>query len=439
MATQQRGAKISRAVDNKVTLYKNCIINQGKQTLFFLVNLYNYNMYTSNSIENQLDQFYNLIVNIENSFPSLKFSVLSFNDIISPSKYVDSFIKTVRLWNPDFVPTDAFLNNVHSLSKNYCFLAINIDEKKNFDFNEVTIGGLIKESKDKVLDLFANYEQQSIDTKKIDDISTTIDNLGQLMIKPAPEEIVLAYYLGRVFPSYSLVVGEDEDYYQNKAIISYLQQEFIPYFNYFEMTNQGVELFNVQRKTTYGCVIDIIEFPMEVTDFFSLQHPELIVNCQTMSKRQAVVEFSRARADLRYEEETAAVAAADTGDVNFELSDYHDLAELGRAGAETGKKIVKADIHILVLANSKEKLDRERTRLISMLKEQNIIATFASEQAKTYVNSFIRLRPTNYPFLMDLRYPLTFRLNQGNAICDVDSQFTAPVIGHYVNVSEATS
>lgn len=421
---------------NKVTLYNNCIVYHGQKTLYYLVNLYNYNLYTEQSTGTQLDALTNLILNIENSLSELKFSIFRFQDVVSGDEYINLFLKTVRMWQPDFQLTPEFESNVTSLSKDYCFLAINIDEKKNIDFNQTSIKDIINEYKNNFIDIFAATEQQQIDTKKIDDLNTTILNMGRNLIRPCPEEILFSYYLSRVFPSYDLVF-DSNSYQQNKAVISWLKQDFIDHFNYFEMTNSGVELFQAPQQITYGSVIDIIEFPDEIpSEQWPLIHNGMVINNKTLTKNQAKLKFKRKRADLEYEEDTA--AQADSQDVFYDLADCKDIVELGIAAVSMGKKIVESDIHILVLANDLDELNRQRAALISELKDRNVTATFAPNQATSYIDSFIKLRPKVYPFTFDLRYPLSFRLNQGNAICDVDSEFTTPVFGHYVDAVEAT-
>lgn len=296
---------------------------------------------------------------------------------------------------------------------------------------------MVKEYKDNLIDTFANFEQQNIDTAKIEEISTTIENIGQQLLKPCPEEILLSYFLHRIFPSYDLVLDE-KDYEQNKVIVAWLKQDYIDHFNYFEMTNSGVEIFGAKQQMTYGSVIDIIEFPEQIiSESFPLVHDGLIVNNKTLSKQQAKLKFSRKRADLEYEEETA--TQANSLDASLELADYKDIVETGLAAVSLGKKIITSDVHILVLANDLETLNKRRAGLISNLKDRDIIATFSPSQANTYLDSFIRLRPKNYPFTFDLRYPLAFRLNQGNAVFDGDSKFTVPKIGHYVDAAEATA
>lgn len=428
--------KYRARAENQITIYKNAIIHKNNTTLYFVVNLYNYSIYTADSISANIDTLQNMLLNIENIFGTMSFSLFRFEDILSPNAYIDNFIKTVRLWDDSFNPSEEFIKNIKYTTQYYCLLAINIDDKNSFDFNDLSIREIANNYKNMIVDHFANFKQQNIDTKKIESLSTRIANIGQGVIKPCPEEVLLNYYIKRVYPSYNLIIPE-EDIDSTRAVLSYLQQDLVPHFNYFEMNNAGVELFGAESHTTYGTVIDIVEFPEEIiSESFSLNHDWLVVNCKTLSKQQAKLKFARKKSDIEFEESSAANAGS--ADASIELQDYKDIADTALAAISAGYKIIEADIHILVTANSIDELNKRRYGLISQLKNQNIIATFAPDQASEYVDSFIRLRPRQYPYLMDIRYPLSFRLTQGAAAGDFDSKFTSPVFGETVSRDEAT-
>lgn len=427
--------KVQARSENKITLYNNCIVDKGKMTLYFLVDLYNYSIYTNESISNEITSLYNFVLNVENSFSNLKFSLFRFRDIVSPEEYVKSFIQTIRLWSPNFQPSQEFIDNVQYTSQFYCFMAVNIDQNVAIDFNSMQIKDIIKQYGKMVVDAFASYKQQDIDTKAIEDASNKIEYQGQGIIKPCPENILLSYYIKRVYPYYEIILPPDQ-FDSTKAVLSHLQQNFTPHFNYFEMDNSGVEYFGVKAKTTYGSIIDIIEFPEEIiSESFDMCHSGLVANVKCLSKQEAKLKFMRRKEDIAYEEESAISAGAK--EINLELSDYRDLAETGIAAVSLGRKIVESDIHILLLSDDIDDLNKKRFNLISKLKNMNIIATFNADQANTYVNSFVKLRPTNYPFLMDLRYVFSFRLNSGSAVGDFSSKFTSPIIGQTVESSEA--
>lgn len=423
--------------ENKVSLYKNAMVHSGKTTLYYCVNLYNYNEYSFDSIGSQIDILYNLIGNIENIFGNgIKFSMFRYTDILSPKEYMDEIIRTIRLWDDNFTPSEQFRKNVKYTMRNHCLLAVNIDDKKSIDFNSASIKDIINDYKEAFIDSLANFKQQQVNTERIDSINQRILNVGQGVIKACPEETLLNYYVKRLFPSYNLVIP-DRMLQQSKVLISYLQQDLKPYFNYFEMSNAGVELFGATTRKTYGTVIDIVEFPSEiVSENFALNHDNLVMNVQTLSKNEAKLKFNRARADIEFEEESAYTAG--TRDQELELDEYKSNIETALAAISAGRTICETDIHILLLADSVEELNKKRFKFITDLKNLNILATFNADQAKTYVDSFIKLRPTKYPFTMDLRYPLSFRLSQGAAVGDGDSKFGSPIIGHAVSSAAAT-
>lgn len=426
--------KYTAKTENQISIYNNCLIHKGDTTLYYCVKLYNYKIYTANSIAGQIELLYNLITNIENLFGTLSFSIFRFEDIVSPSQYKEKFLQTVALWDPNFTPSKEFMDNIKYTSQEYCFLAININDKQNIDFN-VSLKKMFGEYRDLLLDSFTSFRQQKIDTDRIDGLNEKILNIGQGMIKACPEEVLVAYYIKRIFPSYTLALNKDElDI--NKQLITYLKQDLTPKFNYFEMSNTGVELLGAEQRVTYGSVVDIVEFPEEIiSESFSLDLDSLVVNCRTLTKGKAKRKFTRKKSDIEFEAESAAVAGANA---EMELEDYKDLADLALAAIGSGRRIAETDIHILVTAGSLEELNKKRFGLISMLKNMQIIATFAPDQAKEYVDSFIRLRPAKYPYLLDLRYPLSFRLTQGSSAGDFDSKYTSPIIGETVSREEAT-
>lgn len=429
--------KIIRKTENKVSIVENAIVNNGKITLFFLVNLYNYDIYSTDSINGHITRLYNMITNFENQLQEVKFSIFKFEEITSPDRFIKDFIRTVKLWSPDFNPSPEFIENIDYNVKHYCVLALNVDKSQSIEFEDMQVKELVKTLGKQVVDYFAVIKQQNVDVEGIKRTTSKIENQGQGIIVACPSDILLNYYVKRMFPSYNLVIDQ-KDFESTNVVISYLRQNFIPHFNYFEMDNAGVEYFGAKSHVTYGTIIDIIEMPEEInSDYFSLNHSGLVINAKTLSKQKARLQFKRTREDVEYERESAENAGSK--DINLELDQYSELVEKGLALASAGRKIVEADMHILILAKTVEELNKKRFSLMSTLKNMNIICTFNSTQAKTYVDSFVKLRPVEYPFLFDLRYCLSFQLNSGVMVGDGDDpKFTSPVIGESTTISEAT-
>lgn len=424
--------------ENAVTIYKNAFVHNNNTTLFYAIKPFNYNMYTTDSISSQINSLYNMITSIEDIFGSLRFSLVKYTEILSPEAYKEHVIETIRMWDQNFTPSQEFLQHIQYTTQNYCLLALNIDEEsKSIEFENKSAKEIFKDIKNKMVDALANYKQQNIDKERIDSLIERINNIGQGLIKPCSEEMVMSFYIKKVFPSYNLVFKSNE-VDNNKLILSFVQQEFKPFLNYFEMSNSGVEVFGAKGKTTYGCVIDVIKFPEEInSESFSLDVNGIVVNAKTLTKEKARLKFTRTRSNIEYEQDTAAVAGS--SDQISELEEYRDMTELALAAVNAGRVIAETDIHILVLAKTVEELNKKRQRLISSLKDMGVIATFAPDQAKEYLDSFVWMRPRTYKYLMELRYPLSFRLSQGAAAGDFDSKFASPIFGEDVSKAEATS
>ena len=91
--------------------------------------------------------------------------------------------------------------------------------------------------------------------------------------------------------------------------------------------------------------------------------------------------------------------------------------------------MTQVDANILVIANSKEDLDVKKKHTISVLSDLNVVCSIAGNQAKTYVNSFVKNRPSEYFHVMDLQYALSFQLDDGVNVGDADSKYGSMVVG----------
>lgn len=423
--------------DNNYAIYKNALVFKKNTTLYYLLDLFNYEMYEMDSIEEHITNLYNTMQSLSSTVGSnLKFSVFRFQNIISSAKYYEELIETVSKWNSNFTPSQDFKKNMDYLNRAYCVLAINVDNVGEKELYDMTFKEMGAYWVGKLADAFASFNQTNIDKNAIDKQGERILGVLSRCARPVNEKFLLDVLVKRFFPSYTLIT-RDSDLSFNKGVLSYLQQIFTPKFSYFEMTNSGVEVFGANAQKSYGCVIDLIEFPQVIlSENFNLCHDGMVVNCKCLSKENAKVKFKRKRADIRFERESAEQVGY--GDVNMEIDDLEDLANKGVEESQAGTVLCEADIHILLTAPSATELKAKRSQLITTLKDYDVVATFNPNQAKAYVDSFIKLRPEKYGFMMDMRYALSFQLNSGVAFGDEgDPNFTSPVIGRGLSKYEA--
>lgn len=429
--------KITHSVkqEHKIGIYKNCLQHNNNLTLFFLIDQYNYGVYSSESIAAHIQRLYNIIGSLDGIITKPRFTIYDFDNIVSPQQYMESFTETVKLWNPNFTPSQEFVQNIPFLSKRFCVLAICIDTVDAADLGDMSVVEIGKHLIKQVTDSLASFKQMDLDKEKIDKISTQIENLGRGVMKPMPESLTIQFLLKKMFPSYQILIKEeDQDY--TKEIFSYLQQELTPYFNYFVMSNTGVEYFNEKAVETYGCVLNVVSMPEQIDmSRFNLSDANIVVNSTILPKKEAQLMLKRKRSDLEFEQDTAANAGG--ADAVVELEDIRDNIELGLASISAGNKVVESDIKFLVLGNSLKELNEKRSALIQACRDINISLTFAPNQAKNYIDSFCWNRGYDANFLLELRYILSFQANRGVQICDDNSKFTSPIFAYSVdNMSE---
>ena len=213
----------------------------------------------------------------------------------------------------------------------------------------------------------------------------------------------------------------------SNAILSGIQQEIVPHLGWFEMSNSGIVIFGAKPRQTFGCVLTILEFPEAIySENFNIAVPGLHVNMHLIPKDKAILKFKRMRADAKQEEEEAAVAQTDDSDVD----EHVDLVQKALYSIRQGRIATEVDANLLVIADTKDDLDVKKKHIISILSDMNIVCTIAGNQAKTYVNSFVKNKPLNgYYHVMDLQYALSFQLDAGLSCGEADSKFAAPVIG----------
>lgn len=96
---------------------------------------------------------------------------------------------------------------------------------------------------------------------------------------------------------------------------------------------------------------------------------------------------------------------------------------------KNGRILTDFDLNILIVADSKEELDKKKKNIIASLGQIKITARIAHNQAKTFIRSFIDGNPLEYYNTADLLYPLSFQIDNGTYVGDFDSNYASPVIG----------
>lgn len=412
--------------DNKLSIFKNIFINNGSVTAYYVLYPYNYNIMDLSSAGRHIERLYNVLSNLHSSLGEVKLSMFKLKNIISREETIASIIKTVKMYDKDYTDLpDEWKQYIKNISRDFSILAINIDVKNNFDIENQDLKSIIKSILDNFVKENFSMNTVNVDEEAVASQNIRIHNILQRYAVPANPKLVMNIYVNSLFPSYNLVYN---DYLINNSspILGSIKQEIIPHLGWFEMSNSGIVGFGGTPRTTYGSVLTILEFPEQIrSENFNINMPGLHVNMHLLPKDKALLKFKRMRADVSQESEEAEIANTSDSDVDEDLS----LVQRAIKYIRKGRIATEVDANILVVADTKEELDRKKKHIISVLSDINVVCSIADNQAKTFINSFVKNKPTNYYHIMDLQYALSFQLDDGLLVGDQDSQYAAPVIG----------
>lgn len=411
---------------NKIALFKNILINNDVITAYYIVTPYNYDVMSINSADKHVEKLYNAIDALYKSYGEIKLSMFKLNNIISKQETIDQIIETVRIYKKDYSDfPDEYKQFIKNITRDYTILAVNIDVKNTIDIENQNLKDIIKNSIDSFVETNFSLKQTRVNKEAISKQNIKIKNILQRFAIPASEKLVMNIFVNSIFPSYNLIYnGYLLDH--KAEILNNIKQEIIPKVGWFEMTNSGIEDFGATPRTTYGSILTILEFPEAINSGdFNIYLRGLKVCMNLIPKEKALVKFKRMRAEILEEQEDS----GDAGDRDSDINIQADLVQAAIDDLRAGRVSTELDANILVLADSKEELDKKKKNITAVLKDAHIVCSIAQDQGKTFVDSFIKNKPSSYYHLMDLQYALSFQIDQGVSIGDYDSKFAAPVIG----------
>ena len=206
-------------------------------------------------------------------------------------------------------------------------------------------------------------------------------------------------------------------------------------FGYFIMHNEGIDEFDIEPVDTYGCIVNVFEFP-KVFDIsrglissYKEFYDNMQINIETLSREQATSTIVRRRGTVLAESQEAVKAGAQT-DRFSELMDLKSSADRAMSLLENREVFCKFNVSFLVTGTSLEKLRQNITLLITDLKYNNIVATKSLTQARDFLQGFVKLQPTTLNQFGQLLFPLSLQINVGSVVGESqDSKFAAPAIG----------
>lgn len=422
--------KVYSRIDRKIgILGSNILINEKKATAFYIVDSANYSALNRKGINNHIGRLENLISSLALQKPDFSFSLFSVNKTITSEDIKKNLVETIRLWDPDFkdIP-EIFKNHITNNEEKFTLLACDIDIAELSDVENSSISKIIKEYISNFTTGLLSTKKINIDTERLLKIEKNLnDTICRYGVR-ASRELTFYSYVSSLYPSYEIRYDKNSYVTNNLSpILGVVNQEIEPHFGYFTMKNSGVEMFNLPAIETYGCIINIMKFPTVIdSDNFNISLPNLRLNIRTLSKEKASRSIKKTRADLEFEEETSRNARSREDE---ELQKNLDLAELALSNITKGSVLCEMNASVLILARDLDKLKSSRQKLITSLADAEVLASISFDQAKDFINNYINLDPTSYKHLCDLRFPLSFQIDNGTLIGDFDSKYASPAIG----------
>ena len=412
-------------LDNRLSIFNNMFVNNGIITAYYVLFPYNYGVMDLSSAERHVNRLYAAINTLYSAVGEIKMSMFKLRSIVSKEETIAQIVKTVKIYKNDYDGfPEEYRKFIKNIARDYTILAIDINVKDTVDIETQSALNILKNMIDNFIKENFSTTATSIDEQAVNIQNVRIKNSLQRYAVPANPKLVMNIYINSLFPSYNLVYN---DYLINHAapILSGIKQEFVPHLGWFEMSNSGIVSFGAKPRTTYGCVLTILELPESIySQNFNIAVPGLRVNMHLLPKDKAILKFKRMRADVMQEDDEAEEANTNDSDVGDDVS----LVQRALHSIRQGRIVSCVDANILVVADTKEDLDAKKKHVISVLSDVNVVC-IAGNQAKTYVNSFVKNKPSEYYHVMDLQYALSFQLDDGISVGDADSRFGTMVVG----------
>lgn len=418
--------KYKKISENKVSVFKNVLINDGKVTAYYILNPYNYTLMDTEATGRHISRLHNVLSTLYGSMSDVKISMFQLKNIVSRKETIESIVKTVRIYKEDYsgFPKE-YQGYIKNITREFSIIAVQIDAKNSLDIESQSLREIIKGQIDRLVQENFSTSVSTVDETVINAQNTRITNTLARMAVPANEKLVMNIYINSLFPSYNLVY-KDHMISNRDTILSGVKQDIIPGLGFFEMSNSGIADFGATPRSTFGSIIRILEFPDTImSESFNISVPGLRVNMHLLQKDKALLKFKRIRADITEEAKEAENVSNIDSSANEELS----LAQRALDDIKNGRIVTDVDANILVTADTRAELDKRKKIVISRLSDAGIVASIAGNQGKSFIDSFVKLRPTSYDHTMDLQYALSFQLDSGVLVGDQESAFSAPVIG----------
>lgn len=399
----------------------NILYNNGVITAFYIIPLVNYSTNSNSGKNVAIDQLTNMISNLTTNNPEVMFTIERLEKVVKRKDVINNLIDTIQVYRPDYEMPKEFTDNIRDDRQEYCLLGIDIQQSTITDVEDLTIAETVKSLGKNAINMLVGLGNTNMDPEQILKIETTIFNAINSKCTRASKELVFYNFVSKVYPAYE--ISYDRLSYINEnnfeSIMGAITQTVTDNFGWFEMHNEGIDIFGCDPITTYGTMLNIHAFPEKIDSAnFPIDFNGLIVTTiKCLKKEDADIKIRRIRSSERYVQNQAIEAGAENEDI-LASQDVINTATMAIQDLEAGNVICNFNTSILICAPTREELKARVMDTITYGKDRNILITKSLNQATDFLNYYINKKPQKFMHLGPLVYPLSFQQNAGATVCD---------------------
>lgn len=409
----------------------NVLYNNGIITAFYIIPLVNYSTSSGLGVEHSVEDLTNMLLNLTTNNPTLTFTIERIEKVIRANDVRNNLIETIKLYREDYEMPIEFTKNIRDDIQEYCILGIDIQQAEVVDVEDLTLLDTAKSIFKSTINKFSGLGNITIDPEQILRSEENIYRTINYKCARASKEIVFYNFVSKVFPCYEISYDKLSFINENtfESIMGSITQTVSDNFGWFEMHNEGVDIFGLDPQTTYGCMLDIQAFPPMInTSNFPMYYPNLVTTIRCLKKEDAKLKLKRTRSADRYERDQAIEAGADIEQVETTQTNI-DIATAAIEDIEAGNVLCQFNTSILVYAESREELRSRIASIMTSCKDRGILVTKSLTQALDFLDNYINKKPKKFTHMASLAFPLSFQQNSGAQCGDDSNDIWSPAIG----------
>lgn len=408
----------------------NILYNNGIITAFYILPLVNYSTASQSGISSSITKLVNMIANLNTTNPELTFTLERIEKKLKVKDVLRNLCDTIHLYKEEYEMPLEFTKIIGDDVQEYCLLGVDIQQSNLTDVEDYTITDTIKAILKNAANRFAGLGNLKCDPELILEQETNIyRSLRNSNAVRASRDFVFYTYVSKVYPSYILSYDKlsyiNENTYED--IMCAVAQTVTDNFGWFEMHNEGVEIFGLNAETTYGCMLNIMSFPPSIdSNNFPIDYPNVVTTIQCLNKDKAKLDLKKIRASKEYEFNQGAEGDAQTEEME-KVGKSINIATQAIEELEDGDILCQFNTSILVYGRTREDLKQNVMRVITSCKDRGMLASKSLTQALDFLDVYINKKPRQYRHMTNIRFPLSFQLNHGANVGDDD--LWVPAIG----------